>query len=197
GHPLVRPLFWPDAQDPDLWGVQDAFLLGDALLIAPVLEEGSRAREVTLPAGTWYESFGDRAHRGPVRVSIEAPLERLPVLVRAGSVLPMEERREADTHASIVLHVYPPEEGEGAGAIYSDAGDGYGSARLDRFILRWDGATLRLLWNSEGEYTFPYSAVVVQVHGMTVRRAVVDGVEVPCEGNRVRTGRFREASLEP
>ncbi|MGQ0569990.1 MAG: TIM-barrel domain-containing protein, partial [Armatimonadota bacterium] len=42
GHPLVRPLFWPDAQDPDLWGVQDAFLLGDALLIAPVLEEGSR-----------------------------------------------------------------------------------------------------------------------------------------------------------
>lgn len=68
GHPLVRPLFWPDGKDPTLWDVQDEFLLGESLLVAPVLVQGAQAREVILPEGTWYGFFDDRTFRGPGRV---------------------------------------------------------------------------------------------------------------------------------
>ena len=51
GWPLARPLFWPDGADPALWDVDDAFLLGDHLLVAPVIAEGATERTVRLPAG--------------------------------------------------------------------------------------------------------------------------------------------------
>ncbi|MDR7520715.1 MAG: glycoside hydrolase family 31 protein, partial [Armatimonadota bacterium] len=197
GHPLVRPLWWPEAGNPALWDVQDAFFLGDALLVAPVLDEGARSREVTLPSGTWYEMGSDRAHRGPGRVALDAPLDRIPVLARAGSVLPMAGPPEGSAGETLALQVYRPDGSPGGGILYSDAGDGYGPGRLDHFTLHPDGGRLRIVWTTEGTYPFPYGEVDVHVYGLPVCRVTVDGGRVPCEHNRFRTGPFREASCEP
>ncbi|MGH3658433.1 MAG: glycoside hydrolase family 31 protein, partial [Micromonosporaceae bacterium] len=62
GLPYVRPLGWEDPADRALRGVEDAFLLGDAVLVAPVLVEGVRERAVRLPAGRWYERRTGAAH---------------------------------------------------------------------------------------------------------------------------------------
>lgn len=91
GHPLVRPLFWPVSDDERLWGRDDAFLLGDALLVAPVLAEGERRRSVGLPRGGWYDFWDDSMLAGVVEV--EAPLGRPPLFVRAGWALQRRWRR--------------------------------------------------------------------------------------------------------
>jgi alpha-glucosidase len=124
GHPFVRPLFWLDDRDQSLWDVQDAFLLGDSLLVAPVLQPGATSREVTLPPGVWYDFHDERQYRGPGPVTIGAPLERVPVLARAGTVIPIEDSGAAAREARLVLHLYAG--ANGGALLYSDAGDGYG-----------------------------------------------------------------------
>jgi alpha-glucosidase (family GH31 glycosyl hydrolase) len=69
---------------------EDQYLFGPDLLVAPVLEPGSTRRRVTLPEGRWFDFFdprGEHAHAGPAVIDIEAPLDRIPVLVRAGAVI--------------------------------------------------------------------------------------------------------------
>ena len=60
GHPIVRPLFWNRWEEMNLWEVEDAFMLGETLLVAPILEEGAQARDLTLPAGTWFSFWDDQ-----------------------------------------------------------------------------------------------------------------------------------------
>jgi alpha-glucosidase len=184
GYPLVRPLFWPHAEDPELWDVDDAFLLGDMLLVAPILAEGGRSRLVKLPQGEWYNFWDDSRLEGRDEVEIDAPLERIPVLVAAGSVLPMEE------NDGLQLHIYPPKDDTGFGQLYSDAGDGFGPSRVDRFRLERRGDELVLSWEKEGDYPFPYTSVEIQLHSAVYLSAKVDGEAVESRGKRLLTGVF-------
>ena len=76
GEPIVKPMawFWPDA---GYETIQDQFILGDSLLVAPVVEKDARSRKVAFPAGTWVGDDGSEVV-GPATVEIAAPLERLP-----------------------------------------------------------------------------------------------------------------------
>jgi len=181
GHPLVRPLFWPDASDPDLWEVEDAFFLGDALLVAPILERGASGRQVSLPEGQWYHYWHDTLYIGPVEVRLEGSLEKIPVLVRAGSIVPMENGRVLE------LHVYPPATGGRVTfhELYQDAGDGYGDFRLDRFSLSRKGGQLLIENTHQGSYLPQYEAIALQVHGLAVTRAMVDGNDTPVKDNHI------------
>lgn len=76
GEPIVKPLawLWPDAGYEE---IHDQFILGDDILVAPVVESGARSREVVFPAGTWVGDDGSEVV-GPATVEIQAPLARLP-----------------------------------------------------------------------------------------------------------------------
>ncbi len=65
------------------------FLWGDDLLVAPVTREGATTWAVYLPAGVWYDFWTGARHAGPGGITVEAPLERLPLFVRAGAIIPM------------------------------------------------------------------------------------------------------------
>jgi len=89
GLPLARAVVFDHPEDPSWWNVWDEYLLGDALLVAPVWRVGEREREVKLPPGEW-EDYWDRAsrHTGPATIRVAAPLGRIPVFVRAGAAVP-------------------------------------------------------------------------------------------------------------
>ena len=87
GVPIVRPLCLLDPADPRGWTTADAYGYGPALWVAPVLDEGAREREVSLPRGDWIESWSAQPVRGGGEVVVPAPLERIPVWVRAGSIV--------------------------------------------------------------------------------------------------------------
>ncbi|MDR3493257.1 MAG: glycoside hydrolase family 31 protein [Ancalomicrobiaceae bacterium] len=117
--PPVRPLFWDFGGDAAARDVEDQFMLGPDLLVAPVLLEGATSRDVYLPAhpGGWY-GFGDGSHYdGGQRVSVAAPLGRLPLFVRAGAIVPLEEGGQ------LQLALFGASDGKAAGLFYQDDGD--------------------------------------------------------------------------
>lgn len=189
GAPPVRPLFWADPANPALWNVDDAFLLGEQLLICPIFQEGQRARQVILPPGRWYHFWDDAVLEQAA--TLDAPLEHIPVLVKAGTILPMELDgfnllpQKTFINKRLILHLYPPTEATSEFTLYTDAGDGYGPSRLDRLQMRPIADGLDLTWESAGDFAFPYGGIQVQLHGMTVQQAWVDGTEIQVQDNRV------------
>jgi alpha-glucosidase (family GH31 glycosyl hydrolase) len=87
GLPIIRPLCLTDPRDSRGWSIGDAYGYGPALWVAPVLDEGAVEREVVLPRGTWVETWSGRVVAGGSEVVVEAPLERIPVWVRRGSIV--------------------------------------------------------------------------------------------------------------
>ncbi|MGW4838442.1 glycoside hydrolase family 31 protein [Streptomyces globisporus] len=135
GAPYVRPVWWGAPGDRALRECEDAFLLGDALLVAPVLEPGVRRRAVRLPRGRWYDTVTGRAYEGPGQVLVDAPLSGVPVLARAGAVIPV---RGADGGPE--LEVWAPAPGRtGGGLVVRDGGDGWAEGEAERYATRWQG----------------------------------------------------------
>jgi alpha-D-xyloside xylohydrolase len=88
GAPPMRPLFFDFPTDPRAWTVEDQFMFGPDVLVAPVTTCGARERQVYLPAGTrWLDAWTDQASDGGATVTAAAPLEHIPVYLRAGSTL--------------------------------------------------------------------------------------------------------------
>ncbi len=87
GLPVIRPLCLTDPGDLRGWTVSDAYGYGPALWVAPVLDEDAREREVVLPRGNWIEAWSGALVRGGGEVVAPAPLERIPLWVRDGSIV--------------------------------------------------------------------------------------------------------------
>jgi alpha-D-xyloside xylohydrolase len=90
GVPAMRPVFVDFPHDPLAWQVDDAFLFGSDVLVAPVLDLGSRERVVYLPAGArWTDAWTGEVHSGGTSLRVEAPLSRIPVFLRDGADVPV------------------------------------------------------------------------------------------------------------
>jgi alpha-glucosidase len=160
GAPYVRPLWWSAPEDRALRDCQDAFLLGDSLLVAPVLDPGADRRAVRLPRGRWYDTATGRAYEGPAQVLVDAPLARIPVLARAGAVVPV---RGAD--GGVELEVWAPAHGRsGGGLVVPDAGDGWAEPEIERYVARWKGR--RVVVGREGEDGLSAPSRPVRVRGL-------------------------------
>jgi alpha-glucosidase len=139
-----------------------------------------------LPKGGWYRFWDDAPLEGPGQVEIEAPLEQIPLLVRAGSILPMEEEHQ------LILHLYPPVQGSSESCVYSDAGDGYAEWRLDKFRMVRKDDELELTWESQGDFAFSYTGIQLHIHGITVQQAWIDDKEVTYQGYRIDCTLFQQ-----
>ena len=91
GLPIIRhPLLeFPD--DSQVYDAKYGYLLGKKLLVAPVVSEGSRTRSLYLPPGEWVDYWTGKTLKGGRTVEVPAPLEHIPILVRAGSIIPMSD----------------------------------------------------------------------------------------------------------
>lgn len=113
GIPLVRPLYhaWPDR--PEAYEYPNVYEFGSQLIVAPVTAPGAgekRAAEVRLwlPDGLWYDFFTDEVYEGGRRLTLRCPLERIPVFVRSGGIVPMQEPDcTEDLPERMTLHVWP------------------------------------------------------------------------------------------
>ncbi|MBN1248563.1 MAG: alpha-glucosidase, partial [Anaerolineae bacterium] len=180
GWPMVRPLAWEAPDSDALWDVDDAFLCGDKLLVAPMLGPGATNRDVFLPPGTWYEFWTNRRHTSDGAINKIEPfgsLEVMPLFVKAGTVLAMGEigpSVEQRKDKFLRLNLYPL--GGTGGAItelYEDAGTGmayqYGEQRLSRFILHQTDTTISVTWEKSGAFVPPYEHIALTLCGL--RRA--------------------------
>ncbi|MBR4826413.1 MAG: DUF5110 domain-containing protein [Bacteroidales bacterium] len=127
--------------------VSDQWMFGPALMPCPVCEYGARSREVYFPDGVWYDFYTGAAVSGGRAASVSAPYERIPLYVRAGSILPVgpDIQWSGDkAGAPIELRVYPG--ADGSFVLYEDDGLSYAYERgeYSRVPLHWDDAARTL-----------------------------------------------------
>jgi alpha-D-xyloside xylohydrolase len=95
GTPPMRPLFYDFPQDREAWNIEDEFMFGPDLLVAPVLYEGARARRVYLPKdSSWTEVSTGHVHKGGIWIVSDAPIEVIPLFLRDGAHLPVRFDRD-------------------------------------------------------------------------------------------------------
>ena len=129
GLPMIRAMMaaFPDA--PELYAADDLYMLGDALLVKPVtraLADGGSAAEVQLPPGGWYDWFTGEYAEGGQTVRTAAPLDRFPLFVRAGGILPVAEGARCAADLPVPAREILVFGGaDGAFELYDDSGDGY------------------------------------------------------------------------
>ena len=86
GTPAMRPLFYDFPEDEKAWEIEDEYMFGPDLLVAPVLYEDQRERTLYLPEGLWRNINDNREYEGGRTITVSAPLEQLPVFAKAGKL---------------------------------------------------------------------------------------------------------------
>ena len=131
--------------DPNTWNIGDQFMFGPDLLVSPVSQQGATSRWLYLPASpAWYDFWTGEKMKGQQRIEASAPLDRIPVYVRAGSILPMGPQVEWASQkpsAPIELRIYRG--ANGSFHLYEDAGNTYAYEKGAHSIIpiQWDDAS--------------------------------------------------------
>jgi len=141
GETLIRALPLEFTSDAGARGISDQFMFGHALLINPVTTEGATQRNIYLPAGTdWVDFWTGKREKGGQSITADAPLAKMPIYARAGSIVPYGPRVESATAKAdpIELRIYAGANGEFS--LYDDEGDSYDYEHGAHSVIpmRWD-----------------------------------------------------------
>jgi alpha-D-xyloside xylohydrolase len=110
GAPFMRALPLDFPNDPKVADLRDEYMFGPAFLVAPVTEQGATSREVYLPAGSdWYNYWTNERVKGGQTITVQAPIDTIPLFVRAGSIIPLGAPVESthEVQAIAKVRVYP------------------------------------------------------------------------------------------
>jgi alpha-D-xyloside xylohydrolase len=145
---MMRALAMDFREDEKALNIPDQFMFGRALLVSPIVQQGARIRSLYLPGGTdWYDFWTGARMVGGQVIAGQADLSRIPLHVRAGTILPLgpiKPYADAPSDDPLELRVYPGH--DGSFELYDDEGDGFGyeQGRFATVSFRWNDATHRL-----------------------------------------------------
>ncbi|MGH9930339.1 MAG: glycoside hydrolase family 31 protein [Pyrinomonadaceae bacterium] len=125
GVPLFRPLVLNYQDDPNTYNLDDEFMIGTDLLVAPVVKPDVTRRLVYLPKGQWYDYWTNKRYEGGTMISVDAPLETVPMFVRAGAIIPMGPALNyigEKPQDPIIFNIYPDDNGSASVTLYEDDG---------------------------------------------------------------------------
>lgn len=173
GIPIMRPLFYNYPSLEKFAKTEDEFMIGDDILVAPVLRPADSARFVFLPPGKWYSFWTDELLPEGDWQKISAPIDTMPFFIREGSIIPMQSivQHTGVLPDALILHVYPDSNGTAHGEMYEDRGEGYeylkGEYRLTHFdYLQSNRQKVFSLRTIEGSYVMEGRRTMVVIHGV-------------------------------
>ena len=198
---FIRPLAFAFPEDATTYDLKTQMLVGDAFMVCPVLKpmhygpnskpvDGvEKTREVYLPEGTgWIDFWTGRAYHGGQTITADAPIDQMPIFVRAGSIIPMGPKQQYSGEkpgAPIELRVYPGADGEFV--LYEDEGDNtnYENGAYATIPIRWDN-TKKELTIGKRSGSFPGMVSSRDIRVVWVRPGVGTGIDlsetIDCEG---------------
>jgi alpha-D-xyloside xylohydrolase len=147
GAPSMRALFMDFPNDPRVAEIGDEYMFGPAFLVAPVTEQGATSREVYLPAGAdWYNYWTNQRFSGGRLVRVAAPIDTLPLFVRAGSIVPTGAPILSTNEDQKIAKVFVYPGANSDFTLYSDDGKTYDYEKGKSSItnLHWDDAAGKL-----------------------------------------------------
>lgn len=185
GAPILKPLLFEYPEDETTYTADDEFLLGDALLVAPITRPGIEHRHVYLPRGTWFHLWSGERFDGPAHVLAHAPLGEPAVYVRANTPVPMgpDANHTGERPTDPLTFRIHPAEGSGQSDLYEDAGNGFGyqTGEFARRSVSCDASHERVtvrLGEREGSFVPERREVVLELRGVGSPQSVlVDGEE--------------------
>ncbi len=125
GIPLARPLVLEYTDDRNIYNDSNAYMWGDDFLVAPIVEAGQRTKTLYLPEGKWIDFWNDRMYNGGDSITVPAPIDQIPLFVKAGSIIPMLPVRESigsSPEDSMYLEIYPDPKMTASFKLYEDDG---------------------------------------------------------------------------
>lgn len=183
GYPLVRPLNFSESGASDYDDIDDEYLWGSEVLVAPVMQKGATSRKVTFPQGTWVDfSNPSQTYAGKTTIDYAAPLSKLPIFVRGGAFIPLADYKMESTAdynaARYTINYYPAAGVDSEYSLYDDnhisaSSLANGEYRLINFKGRTsaDGKKIRIDISSCGDY--PGAPVPLNL------KLIVHGIEKP------------------
>jgi alpha-D-xyloside xylohydrolase len=163
GAPYMRALFMDFPNDPKIADLGDEYMFGPAFLVAPVTEQGATSRAVYLPAGTdWYNYWTSERFHGGQTINVSAPIDQLPLFVRAGSIVPLGAPIESTNQLQEIakVRIYPGADADFT--LYQDDGKTYayekGANSTTR--LHWDDAAGSLSHSGTPAWNIPDQQVL-------------------------------------
>jgi alpha-glucosidase len=143
GLPVMRPLVLHYPQDENVRNLNSEFLVGESILVAPVLEQGATKRMVYLPEGVWYDFWTGERYEGKQYFLVDAPLDVCPIYIKGGSIIPTYELVQyvgEKPYGKLELLITP---GEAVYTHFQDNGEDYayknGAYNLYRFTCDAQG----------------------------------------------------------
>ena len=147
GVPIVRPMYLEYPAQESAYSATGEYMYGDSMLVAPVTNAGNSV-SVWVPPGSWTDWFTGTTYTGPATVTMTAPLSRMPVLIKAGGLVPTRTDyvHNGKESAATQLTVNVAAGADGAYSLYADAGEGtgYRSGQSTTTPLSWADATRTL-----------------------------------------------------
>ncbi len=176
GAPILRPLLYDYPNDPKTYNLHDQVLLGSSFMAAPIYRPGVEYRAVYLPEGTWFDWWSGERYNGNTHILAYAPIERMPIYVKAGSIVPMQpivqyvDERPIDP---LRIRVWT---GEGTFTLYEDDGRSfeYQSGQSATTTFRVSEQTLHIEAR-QGEWQPPNREIIVELVGVGEQRFQDDG----------------------
>ena len=163
GLPPVRALVMDYPEDAAAWGVDDEYLFGPSLLVAPLFT-GQSKRSVYLPAGDWYDFWTHEKHLGGRKIEVTKPVDQIPVFVKGGTLLPLAAPTECVTPATeFALTNYAFGAKPAPFVLYEDDGVTFDfeKGKQNRIELRWDDGQAGHMTKT-GNYSGPSRYKIVQ-----------------------------------
>jgi alpha-glucosidase len=159
-------------------------MLGENVLVAPILTTGGSQRAVYLPQGRWFNYWTDEVYEGGRYILVEADLETLPIFIKAGSFLPEGEIRQSTSvpEETLTIHVYLSDEAFGY-TLYEDDGETFdyldGKTFAKRFFCYSDGKKIKLNTEETGDFKPSWERTRVVLHGMkSISEIWMNGTEI-------------------
>ncbi len=158
GIPPFRALVMDYPDDPAVRNISNQFLVGENMLVAPVIE-GEKSRKIYLPEGDWYYFWSNKKYAGKSEYTIDVPLEEIPVFIKSGSILPL---------AKVTLHTEDPESwkltalvfGKDVQSITLYEDEGTRTPELKEVKLAWDNKAQKgILENEQKPSLLQYSVI--------------------------------------
>jgi oligosaccharide 4-alpha-D-glucosyltransferase len=181
GMPLMRPVFFEDSTNHKLIDIKDSYFWGDAFLVKPITEPNLTEVSIDLPQGIWFDYWTDKRYQGNQTIQVETQLDRLPVMVRAGSFIPMVKPVQTTDHYNtqkLDLHFFAdPAVKSASGTMYDDDGVDPNSIKNKTFetlffTAQHNQSQLNISLKRQGKYyTMPASReLTLQVHNWTASK---------------------------
>jgi alpha-glucosidase len=187
-EPIIRPTFYEFESDEKTFEENDDFMLGESMLVASVVEKGQTERSVYLPKyeGGWYNFHTSEWYEGGQTISVPAPLEYNPLLIKGGSIIPINyadssfKNKEKDERGFLL---FPHKQsGSTSYELYEDDGisaDYQENHTIVTIQMNADLETVKVSYKIKGTYKLPYETIRFNLPENDLRKLFVNGQEIP------------------